>query len=63
MRSNYYNTRRDKSVERIFWVECPQCHGRFYCDYELRYSKYELYCPYCNTTFLPEASPWIDDRG
>jgi len=20
-------------MERIFWVECRQCHGKFYCDY------------------------------
>jgi len=49
-------------MERIFWVECPECRGRFYCDYELRHSKYELHCPFCQTTFLDEKSPWIDDR-
>ena len=50
-------------MERIFWVVCPECHGKFYCDYELRHSKYELYCPFCHANFLDEASPWIDDRG
>jgi len=49
-------------MERIFWVECPECHGKFYCYYELRHSKIELFCPYCHTSFLDEASPWIDDR-
>ena len=49
-------------MERIFWVECPKCAGRFYCDYELRHSEYELFCPFCQTNFLDKDSPWIDDR-
>lgn len=50
-------------MERIFWVECPDCHEKWYCDYELRHSKYQLWCPNCHKTFPADESPWIDDRG
>lgn len=49
-------------MERIFWVECPKCSGKFYCDYELRHTDYKLICPYCQVDFLDKESPWIDDR-
>ena len=26
-------------AERIFWVKCPHCAGRFYCDYTLRFGR------------------------
>lgn len=50
-------------MERIFWVQCPKCRKKFYCDYELRHSGYKLYCPFCHETFLDEESPWIDERA
>jgi uncharacterized protein YbaR (Trm112 family) len=50
-------------MDRIFWVECPACRGRFYCDYEMRHAGIDLICPYCGKSFPVESSPWIDDRG
>ncbi len=50
-------------MERIFWTECPECHGKFYCDYELRFAGYKLQCPFCGELFEVERSPWIDDRA
>ncbi len=50
-------------MDRIFWVECPECHGRYYCDYELRHAGLELICPYCQRAFKVEESPYIDDRA
>jgi hypothetical protein len=50
-------------MERIFWVECPTCHGRFYCNYdELRHAGVALFCPFCHARFLPDAAAWLDDR-
>lgn len=49
-------------MERIFWVKCPQCEDRFYCDYELRHSKYKLICPFCGEQFFDSESPEIDER-
>lgn len=49
-------------MERIFWVECPQCSGRFYADYALRHAKLKLHCPFCQSRFLPEESPALDER-
>jgi hypothetical protein len=50
-------------VDRVFWVECPECHDKFYCDYELRNAGLDLICPYCKKEFKPEEAPWIDDRA
>lgn len=50
-------------MERIFWIECPECGGKFFCDYELRHAGLELHCPYCSKLFDVEKSPWIDDRA
>ncbi len=49
-------------MERIFWVKCPRCGGRFYADYALRHANVQLICPYCEDEFLPNQSPEIDDR-
>jgi len=49
-------------MERIFWVECRACHGRFYCDYSLRSAGLQLICPFCKDTFLPDEATWIDER-
>lgn len=50
-------------MDRIFWTECPECSGKFFCDYEMRHAGYELHCPYCGKLYKVEDSPWIDDRG
>ncbi len=49
-------------IDRIFWVTCPQCAGKFYCDYSLRYASVKLICPFCQNEFDVAASPKIDDR-
>ena len=49
-------------MDRIFWVRCPSCGRRFFCDYELRNAEVNLECPYCQGAFLPEESPEIDER-
>jgi len=49
-------------AERIFWVKCPGCAGRFYCDYTLRFDVAKLICPFCKNQFMPSESPEIDDR-
>ncbi len=49
-------------MERIFWVECPTCHGRFYCNYdELRHAGVPLFCPFCHARFLPEQAAWLSE--
>jgi len=50
-------------MERVFWVECPACHGRFYANYdELRHAGVALFCPFCHARFLPDAAAWLEDR-
>ena len=49
-------------MERIFWVECGQCHGKFYCDYTLRNAGLQLICPYCKNKFLPDQAASLDER-
>jgi hypothetical protein len=49
-------------MDRIFWVKCPACSGRFYADYSLRHAKVKLICPFCQGQFPPDESPEIDDR-
>jgi len=50
-------------MERVFWVECCECHGRFYCDYrELRHAGVPLLCPFCHARFLPDEAAALDDR-
>ena len=51
-------------MERIFWVECPDCHGKFYCNYdEMRHAGVNLHCPSCDSRFLPEGAASLDDRN
>ena len=50
-------------MERIFWAECPGCHGRFYCNYgEMRHAGVKLECPFCRKHFLPEGAASLDER-
>ena len=50
-------------MERIFWVDCPQCSERFYCNYgELRHAGVPLLCPFCRARFLPDDAAAIDER-
>jgi hypothetical protein len=50
-------------VERIFWVECCECHGKFYCSYrEMRHTGVKLMCPFCRHEFLPDEAASLDDR-
>jgi len=51
-------------MERVFWVECPTCHGRFYGNYdEMRHAGVAMFCPFCHARFLPDAAAWLDDRA
>jgi hypothetical protein len=50
-------------MERIFWVTCPRCHGRFYCDYQLRFQEIKLICPHCEHQFFDKESPHMDERN
>jgi DNA-directed RNA polymerase subunit RPC12/RpoP len=45
--------------ENIFWVTCPKCGRRFYCDKELRHNTVPLLCPFCQNRFLDSESPEI----
>ncbi len=49
-------------MERVFWIKCPKCSGRFYADYGMRHAKVRLICPFCADQFLPEESPDLDER-
>ncbi len=49
-------------MERIFWVKCPKCAGRFCCDYELRHSDLKLICPFCQEQFFDVDSPEINEN-
>ncbi|MCL5266193.1 MAG: hypothetical protein M1343_13550 [Chloroflexi bacterium] len=49
-------------MERIFWVKCPDCSGRFYADYGLRFTDVELICPFCQQSFKVADAKEIDDR-
>jgi hypothetical protein len=49
-------------AERIFWVTCPECDKKFYCDYTLRWDVAKLICPFCQREFFPSESPFVDDR-
>jgi len=50
-------------VDRVFWVECPECHKRYFCEYGIRFEDINLVCPFCKKEFKVDESPWIDDRG
>jgi DNA-directed RNA polymerase subunit RPC12/RpoP len=45
--------------EDIFWVTCPQCEEKFYCENELRHGTIKLMCPKCHHRFLASESPKI----
>lgn len=47
-------------ADRIFWVACVSCDGKFYCEYELLNSEFKLICPYCTTEFHAKESKWIE---
>ncbi len=49
-------------MERIFWVKCPKCDDKFYCDYGLRFLKVLLVCPFCEHQFGVSDSLEIDER-
>jgi predicted Zn finger-like uncharacterized protein len=50
-------------MERIFWVGCPECQGKFYCNYnEMRHAGIKLMCPFCRHRFLPDEAAWLDER-
>ena len=50
-------------MERVFWVECPGCQGRFYCHFdEMRHAGVQLICPFCRRRFLPDEAADVDDR-
>ena len=50
-------------MERIFWVECAQCRGSFYCNYgEMRHAGVKLECPFCEAKFVPEEAKSLDER-
>ncbi len=50
-------------MERVFWVGCPTCQGKFYCNYdEMRHAGIPLMCPFCRARFLPDDAAWIDER-
>lgn len=48
--------------DNIFWIKCPQCGRKFYCDRELRNREIRLWCPFCQNRFLEKESPEIFDR-
>ena len=50
-------------MNRIFWIECPNCQGKFFCDYELRFASLDLQCPFCEHKFQVGDSSWIDERA
>lgn len=50
-------------MDRVFWVECPECHGKHYCDWPLRHAGLKCICPYCKKEYLPDEAAWIDDRA
>ena len=49
-------------MERLFWVECPACACRWYADWELRHSEFEMICPQCGHEFPADEASWIDER-
>ncbi|MBI5442545.1 MAG: hypothetical protein HY900_15180 [Deltaproteobacteria bacterium] len=49
-------------MERLFWIECPDCRARWYADWELRASTLPLICPRCGRQVRPDEASWIDER-
>jgi ssDNA-binding Zn-finger/Zn-ribbon topoisomerase 1 len=51
-------------MERIFWVECPECDCKFYCYHkEMRHAGVKLFCPSCHARFLPEEAKSLYERS
>lgn len=47
-------------MAKIFWVQCPECEGKFYCHADdLLNTRWELLCPYCQNEFRQEESLMI----
>lgn len=50
-------------MEKIFWVECPECHGKFYCNrQDMRQTSVKLFCPFCRTRFSSQEATMLDER-
>ncbi|MDF1554505.1 MAG: hypothetical protein P1P84_15650 [Deferrisomatales bacterium] len=49
-------------MERIFWVECPNCSTRWYADWQMRTAKHDMVCPHCSKEFPVDEAAWIDER-
>jgi uncharacterized protein YbaR (Trm112 family) len=50
-------------MERIFWVRCPHCAGRFYVNHlEMRVALIDLFCPTCRARFPVTDSVITDER-
>jgi len=51
-------------MNRIFWLECPECKTRWYAEWILRHSEYKMECPNagCRNKFKADDAAWIDDR-
>jgi hypothetical protein len=49
-------------MERLFWIECPDCRARWYADWELRRAELPLICPKCGKSVRPDDASWIDER-
>ncbi|MEB3102125.1 hypothetical protein [Ferviditalea candida] len=47
--------------DRILWVACVSCKGKFYCGYDLLHSKYKLICPFCKTEFYAKDGLEADE--
>lgn len=49
-------------MERIFWVNCPDCNFRYSVDYSLRRrDDVALECPSCRTKFAVTAAAAISE--
>lgn len=47
-------------MAKIFWVQCPECEGKFYCHTDdLWNTQWKLLCPYCHNRFRQEESLMI----
>ena len=50
-------------MEKIFWVECPECRGKFYCNHQdMRRTSIKLFCPFCRARFSPQEASMLDER-
>jgi len=50
-------------MEKIFWVQCPGCQGKFYCNHQdMRHTTTKLFCPFCRTRFSPQEAVTIYER-